>query len=177
MATNVEIKATVQDFAAVKSKAENLCGGPGEVINQEDTFFFAPKGRLKLRIIAGKDGRSRKGQLIHYHRTDAAGPKRSDYIIFETGEPDILKEVLGGALGLRGVVRKQRRLYWVGQTRIHLDQVEGLGSFLELEVVLRPDQPADEGEAIAIDLMYQLGIDQGSLIENAYIDLLEERGH
>ena len=175
MAANVEIKATVQDFAAVKARAELLSGGPAELIKQEDTFFFTPRGRLKLRIIGEKDGNPRKGQLIHYHRADAAGPKRSDYFIFETGEPEILKDVLGGSLGFRGIVSKQRWLYWVGQTRIHLDQVDGLGSFLELEVVLHPDQPTEEGGAIARDLMSQLGIDQASLIEGAYIDLLEEQ--
>ena len=71
-----------------------------------------------------------------------------------------------------GVVRKRRWLYMVGQTRVHLDRVEGLGEFVELEVVLRPDQAEGEGVAIAQDLMARLGIAEGQLVEMAYIDLM-----
>ena len=80
---------------------------------------------------------------------NTAGPKRSDYLIVETSDPSTLKATLTAALGVRGVVRKTRRLYLVGQTRVHLDEVEGLGQFMELEVVLRPEQSNAEGQAIA----------------------------
>ena len=75
---------------------------------------------------------------------------------------------------MRGVVRKTRYLYLAGQTRIHLDDVEGLGQFMELEVVLRPDQTDAEGQAIAEDLMARLGIRKEDLLEGAYMDLLEK---
>jgi predicted adenylyl cyclase CyaB len=74
---------------------------------------------------------------------------------------------------VRGVVRKRRYLYLVGQTRVHLDEVEGLGEFMELEVVLRPEQSDAEGQAIARDLMTRLGIREEDLLEGAYMDLLE----
>ncbi|MFN2187221.1 MAG: CYTH domain-containing protein, partial [Candidatus Promineifilaceae bacterium] len=80
---------------------------------------------------------------------------------------------LESALGIRGIVRKRRWLYWVGNTRLHLDIVEGLGAFVELEVVLSTGQRIEEGEAIATSLMERLGISKGDLIEGAYIDLLE----
>jgi predicted adenylyl cyclase CyaB len=71
------------------------------------------------------------------------------------------------------VVRKKRHLYLVGQTRVHLDEVEGLGEFMELEVVLRPGQSDSEGQSITQDLMILLGVRQEDLLEGAYMDLLE----
>jgi predicted adenylyl cyclase CyaB len=113
--------------------------------------------------------------LIYYDRPDQQGPKRSNYHVFETNDPDSLKTTLSMALGIRGVVRKERLLYLVGQTRVHLDCVSGLGNFVELEVVLRPDQSDDEGQRIAGDLMVKLDICEEDLIEGAYIDLLQEK--
>ena len=82
--------------------------------------------------------------------------------------------ILSEAYGIRGVISKVRYLYMVGQTRIHLDDVKGLGKFMELEVVLRPDQTDADGQAIAEDLMYKLGIQECDLIETAYMDMLEK---
>lgn len=76
---------------------------------------------------------------------------------------------------MRGVVRKVRRLYLAGQTRIHLDDVEGLGHFMELEVVLRPGQSEAEGQTIAKTLMEKLGVIESDLLECAYMDLLESQ--
>ena len=70
-------------------------------------------------------------------------------------------------------VKKTRWLYMVGQTRVHCDTVEGLGDFMELEVVLEDDQSVEDGQKIADDLMSQLGIDQTKLIKCAYMDLLD----
>ena len=91
-----------------------------------------------------------------------------------TADPEGLREVLSAALGIRGVVRKRRSVYLVGQTRVHLDQVEGLGDFVELEVVLQPQQNSSDGVTIARELMRKLGISTSQLVEKAYIDLLEE---
>ena len=77
------------------------------------------------------------------------------------------------ALGIRAVVKKTRHLYISGQTRIHLDDVEGLGHFMELEVVLTPGQSEAEAQAIAEEMMHTLGIRKETLIEGAYVDLLE----
>ena len=83
--------------------------------------------------------------------------------------------MLAASLGVRGVVRKQRLLYLVGNTRIHLDQVEGLGDFLEFEVVLSENDTLEQGQSIATELMTKLGIEAADLIEGAYIDLLATR--
>lgn len=168
MATNIEIKARVDDFDALKARAEALSDQPLRIISQEDTFFNTEKGRLKLRVLAPD-----LGQLIYYERPNQDGPKRSDYYLSETHDPANLKSTLSMALGVRGVVRKTRYLYMVGQTRIHVDNVEGLGHFMELEVVMREEQDDAEGQAIAEDLMRRLGVREDALIEGAYMDLIE----
>jgi predicted adenylyl cyclase CyaB len=170
MPTNIEIKARVRDFPELKRRAESLSDSPLEVIPQEDTFFITPQGRLKLRVLAAD-----RAQLVYYERADQDGPKRSDYFIFNTDDPENLKTALKFALGIRGFVKKTRYLYMVGQTRVHLDDVEGLGQFMELEVVLRDGQSEVEGQAIADDLMKKLGIESSDLLEGAYMDLIEGR--
>jgi predicted adenylyl cyclase CyaB len=169
MPANIEIKARVHDFVALQHKVEHLSDAPCQVIPQEDTFFNCPHGRIKLRELSPQ-----YGQLVYYLRKDAAGPKHSDYKIFETDNPTELKLILAQAYGMRGVVSKVRYLYMVGQTRIHLDDVLGLGKFIELEVVLRPDQTDEQGQAIALDLMRKLSIQETDLIEGAYLDLIEK---
>ncbi len=167
MPTNVEIKARVADLAPIRAAIEPLADGPAQVLDQEDIFFAAPDGRLKLRTFA--DG---NGELIHYHRRDIAGPKISHHSIAPSTDPEALRAILSSALGVLGVVRKRRWLYMVGQTRVHLDRVEGLGDFVELEVVLRHGQAEEEGIVIAGGLMARLGIAEGQLVEMAYIDLM-----
>jgi predicted adenylyl cyclase CyaB len=168
MPANIEIKGRTPHFEALRRRAEALSDTPVEVIPQEDIFFHTGRGRLKLRILGPEHA-----QLIFYARPDASGPKRSDYHVFETGNPEHLKTILSLALGVRGVVKKIRLLYLVGQIRIHLDDIEGLGHFVELEVVMREGQSDSEGRSIAEDLMQKLGIVPEDLLEGAYMDLLE----
>ncbi len=170
MPSNIEIKAYARDFGEIRRRAGALSDKPAEILPQEDTFFNTPEGRLKLRVLS-----TNSGQLIYYTRPDQEGPKRSDYHISLTTDPENLKRVLGLAYGIRGVVRKTRYLYMVGQTRVHLDNVEGLGQFMELEVVLREGQSDAEGQAIAEKLMASLGVEKSDLVEGAYMDLLEAR--
>lgn len=169
MPVNIEIKARLPDVTATKERVEKISDAPCQVIPQHDTFFNCPGGRLKLRELNPQNG-----HLVYYIRQDLAGPKHSDYKIFETADPAGLKLILSEAYGVRGEVSKVRRVYMLGQTRIHLDDVSGLGNFIELEVVLQPGQTDAEGQAIAMDLMHQLGIREADLIETAYMDMLEQ---
>jgi len=166
--SNIEIKARTRNFEEVRHRAEGMSDTPVEVISQEDIFFYTPQGRLKLRVLSHD-----RGQLIYYTRPDQEGPKRSDYYLSHTAAPDSLRRVLELAYGIRGVVRKTRYLYLVGQTRVHLDDVQGLGHFMELEVVMQEGQSDAEGQAIAEGLMASLGVERNDLLEGAYIDLLE----
>ncbi len=168
MPANVEIKARIDSVEALLPLDRALSDGdPPQLNHQDDTFFDAPHGRLKLRVFG--DG---SGELIHYHRGDEDGPKRSDYVLAPAPEPESLRAALALAMGLLGRVRKERILLLVGPTRIHLDRVEGLGDFLELEVMLQGDQTEAEGTAIAHDLMARLQIAPNQLVSGAYLDLL-----
>ncbi len=91
-----------------------------------------------------------------------------------TDRPRRLDSALSGALGERGRVIKTRRLFMVGRTRIHLDDVEGLGCFMELEVVLDDGEDPAAGDAEAARLMTRLDVRPDDLVEGAYIDLLED---
>jgi predicted adenylyl cyclase CyaB len=171
MGRNVEIKARSRDFQKQRLQAEALSTKPAEHLTQEDTFFTVPAGRLKLRIF--EDG---SGELIQYNRDDSAGPKESRYVFFRTQDAEALKTVLAKALGVQAVVRKKRAVYFCRQTRIHLDQVDGLGAFVELEVVLEAGQDIQYGTAVAQDLMRKLGIAKGDLVPWAYVDLISGAG-
>ncbi|WP_447771090.1 class IV adenylate cyclase [Variovorax boronicumulans] len=169
MARNVEIKARIDSVDRIAAIAATLADqGPTEIA-QDDTFFRCEKStdRLKLRTFAPD-----RGELIFYRRVDSSGPKESFYLITPTTTPDALRESLTLAWGQAGRVRKQRRLFLVGRTRVHLDRVEGLGEFLELEVVLQEGEPADAGVAEAHALMARLGVAENQLVQGAYVDLL-----
>ena len=170
MGRNIEIKARVGDLEQMRARVERICDGPGEEIGQEDIFFYSNQGRLKLRFLG-----SGRGQLIYYERGDVLGPRVSNYFIYETADPVGLREVIGQAAGVRGIVRKRRWLYWRGNVRIHIDQVDGLGSFLELEVVLGEQEDRKSGLVSAAEIMDMLKINTVDLIERAYIDLIDER--
>lgn len=171
MARNIEIKARIDDFSALYEKIALLSDGLPDIIEQDDTFFVCPHGRLKLRTLAPD-----RGELIFYQRPDKAGPKTSFYTLSETHDPDSLRETLTLAYGAAGRVIKQRTLFMTGQTRLHLDRVKGLGDYLEFEVVLADDETQEQGIAIAEDLLERLGIDRQELVDQAYVDLLNAKG-
>ena len=167
MARNIEVKARIDCIESVIALAKAIASsGPTEII-QDDTFFMCPNGRLKLRIFSEHDG-----QLIFYQRADSAAPKESNYVISPTGYPCTLLQTLEQALGVSGRVRKHRTLFWAGRTRIHLDRVEGLGSFIELEVVLDDGESNDIGVSVALDLLAKLAISPQQLVVGAYVDLI-----
>ena len=169
MPSNMEIKAKVNDPAPLMDVAAAIAD-ENQVIRQKDTFFPTKRGRLKLRELSAD-----KGELIYYERPDAPGPKESRYHISETRDPRGLCITLAAALGTAGVVRKVRHVFIAGQTRIHIDEVDGLGHFVELEVVLQHGQKPADSVKVAEDFMKRLGIRKENLIEKAYVDLLREQ--
>jgi predicted adenylyl cyclase CyaB len=169
MPSNVEIKARIADLPKVAALVATMSDKPPKTLQQRDTFFRCSTGRLKLRELE-----TGEGELIFYDRADVTGAKQSDYEITPVADAVTLKSVLRQALGETVVVEKTRVLSLVGQTRVHLDTVVGLGTFLELEVVLRPDQSPAEGHKIAEGLMSRLGIRESDLLATAYADMLKE---
>jgi adenylate cyclase class IV len=195
MLRNVELKARLEDLDAARALARQVATEPLGTQQQVDTYFHCPQGRLKLRQIDG-----RLGQLVWYARPDQPGPKASDYLVVPVSEPEKLKAALAAALGVLCVVRKRREIFLYHNVRIHLDEVEGLGSFLEFEAVLGSyggpsGQPAamlstpsfgvaegtsgpevDEatGRGQLDELARQFGLDQGDLLCGSYADMIPQ---
>jgi predicted adenylyl cyclase CyaB len=167
MPTNIEIKAVLTNRRAAEAAAARLSDVGPEKILQEDFFFRCERARLKLRIFAPD-----RGELIRYERANVAELRGSHYLIARTPDPQTLLDILTATLGKIGVVKKTRTLYLIGQTRVHLDEVQELGEFVELEVVLRPGQSEVEGRNIATALLSEFGIGEEHLIAEAYVDLL-----
>lgn len=169
MAQNIEIKARIHNIETLTELVAQFADqGPFEIV-QDDTFFNCENGRLKLRLISNTEGK-----LIFYRRQDQPGPKESFYLISPTSSPVTLREALTLAYGQTGRVHKVRTLFLVGRTRVHLDKVERLGHFLELEVILEEGESPEAGMDEANLLMDTLGIDRSQLIDGAYVDLLAE---
>jgi len=168
MSRNIELKARVAGLAAVRARLGAMPRLGEHFLIQTDTFFFVKRGRLKLRQL--DDG---TGELIFYERPDQAEAKLSRYERMPCEDPRVVLRTLSIALGVRGVVRKRRHVILVGNTRVHLDEVDRLGSFVELEVVLGRHESISSGNKTAADLFHALGIPASDLVSCAYIDLLE----
>ena len=171
MPRNIEIKARITSVEALSPTVAALATeGPIEIA-QDDTFFRCASGRLKLRTFSAT-----AGELIFYRRANQQGPKESFYVRTPTPSPASLREALTLAYGQDGRVVKHRTLYLVGRTRVHLDRVEGLGHFLELEVVLNEVESVEAGILEAHALMALLGVQPSALVDTAYVDLLAKNG-
>jgi len=187
---NIEFKVRVKDFARVRAVLRQRQAQPAGVLEQIDTYFAAPQGRLKLREIRRRAAAGMPAahsvQLIFYQRANAAAVKRSDYHIAALPHGDALREVLGQALGERQVIKKSRELYLLpyGGTiakenethiRIHLDEVEELGSFIEVEALADDHITPVRAEQEARTLLAQFGIAHADLVAGSYADLLAEK--
>lgn len=168
MPTNIEIKARVASLETLLPLVASMADAGPEHVDQDDTFFVCPNGRLKLRVLDDVHG-----VLIFYRRADQQGPKSSFYVHSETADPDGLRSVLALAHGEAGRVRKHRMVFQIGHARVHLDRVEGLGEFLELEVTVGDKMEPEAAISEAHRLVAALGIDDGALVKGAYLDLLE----
>ena len=164
---NVELKATDPDPERSLAVCLELGAEDRGVLAQRDTYFRVLTGRLKLREEAPGGA-----TLIQYHRADAAEARESRYRIAPVEDGGALCEALDAALGTLVVVEKQRRLLlWEG-VRIHLDRVEGLGSFLELEGVAPAGSDLEPERARVARLGEALGLDEGRILSDSYSDRL-----
>lgn len=158
----------MDDLGPVRVAARAAGARARGVIRQTDTYFrTAPGIRLKLR-----EQRPGPAELVAYARPDRAGLRKSTYRRWPVRAAPGLAAVLGLALGVRARIRKRRHLYLVGRTRLHLDAVETLGRFVELEVVLAPGERAARGRREAEILLRRLGIAAAARIAGSYADLV-----
>nr|XP_002127902.1 uncharacterized protein LOC100182215 [Ciona intestinalis] len=173
MPRNVEIKAKIDNFDNFIQRVTSLSGDNGSVLEQQDFFYNCATGRLKLRSCT-ENGVNRS-QLIFYTRPDSNGPKLSSFIVTPVQELKTMDDILTSTMGRKGIVTKQRTLFMIGQTRVHVDKVERLGNYMELEVMLRVDQSPEDGAKVANDLMRKLEISESQLVVGAYMDLINAR--
>ena len=164
---NIELKARYGDFDRARQCVQQEGGRKIGTMHQRDVYFYVPRGRLKLRIIDGAEG-----QLIFYHREDQVGPRRSDFDIAPCDNPAQLERVLGVALGVRLTVVKQRELHLIDNVRVHLDEVEGLGRFLEFEAVLDAQRDTAAEQRKLQRYLELFGIAETDLVPVSYADLL-----
>lgn len=163
---NIEIKARTAGIAPLRkilSQEGALFRGTD---HQTDTYFNVPKGRLKLR-----EGNI-ENNLIHYSRTDQSGPKLSRVALFPvTKEASSLRAILDKSCGVLIEVRKSREIYYIGNIKFHLDQVDGLGEFVEIEV---SGMPGEEETLMNSCKQYMslLGITHENLVKESYSDML-----
>jgi len=164
----LEYKARIEDAKALMATARALGFDHWGDLRQTDTYFATPKGRLKLRETAGF-----QAELIFYERDEEGADRASDYEVAHSNEPAALRGLLAASLGVLVTVRKRRTLLVLDGTRVHLDNVEGLGAFMEIEVRVQDgDDPARE----RLDwLRSELGLGWDECIRASYLDLTIER--
>lgn len=167
--SNIELKARVADLAEAEARCVGLGAERRGVLAQRDTYFKVPHGRLKLREQEGETA-----QLIFYLRTDIAGARESHFTIVEVSDAGAMLTMLGEALGPRGRVEKQRTLYMWHGARIHLDAVEGLGEFVEIEAPLRSSSDAAHAHEQVSELRAALDIPDADLVVTSYGEMADE---
>lgn len=165
---NIEIKLRCPDLDPVRCRLRELDAATYVwTRRQVDTYFRVPTGRLKLR----QEGDGPGGTLIAYHRAEEAASRNSDYQLLSVSDAAGAREMLAGTLGVLVVVDKRRELYLTGATRVHLDEVAGLGSFVELETVIE-DQPVDVARDEHRQVLVRLGLSGYDVVSVSYSDLM-----
>jgi len=176
MPSNVEVKARVRNLSDLLARIEAVVTTAPRVIEQRDTFFVCPNGRVKLREFGtNEEHAGAVAELIWYARDDVTGSKLSQFKRASVDTDAVqLRDVLSTAYGVVGSVVKRRLLYMheSTHTRVHVDQVEGLGTFIELEVQVQPGQSLEDAHAIAARLTNDFGIEPADHIAGAYMDML-----
>ncbi|RLE80467.1 MAG: class IV adenylate cyclase [Thermoprotei archaeon] len=163
----VEIKARYKDLDYVRRRLKELNAKHVGVFHQVDTYFLIGDKRLKLREVEGQS----YAQLVYYLREDIKGPKVSNVMLVRVLDSDTLKRVLEDILGIKVVVDKIREIYLYKGVQVHLDQVKGLGTFIEFEMNIE-NRKVDEGKQFLKELMRELGVKESDLIERSYSDLM-----
>jgi adenylate cyclase, class 2 len=166
---NIEIKARCPDPGFVREwlllQNANFIGTD----HQTDTYFNVTTGRLKLR-----EGNI-ENNLIYYNRSDQPGPKKSDFQLVKIGNPAELKEVLARSCGIKMIVKKKREIYYIENVKFHIDLLEGLGSFIEIEAGnILADKSEHELLGQCNFYLKEFGIKERDLIADSYSDMLSQ---
>lgn len=167
---SIEIKARIDNHDSIRAFLKRRHADYRGMDHQVDTYFAVRQGRLKIR-----EG-TIENSLVHYNRQEIKGPKRCEYSIihYKPGDPVLhqLKEILMSAVGILVVVNKQREIYFLDTIKVHLDTVEGLGTFFEIEV--GKSELSDESGQYeqCRELLKQLNISEEHLVTGSYSDMM-----
>ena len=164
---NIEIKAKCNDSSFIRNYLQQHNAVFKGVDEQTDTYFNVQHGRLKLR-----EGNI-ENNLIFYEREDQAGPKSSNFHLIKVDDAKGLKEVLKRSIGIKAEVKKKREIYYIDNVKFHIDEVPGLGSFVEIEAGnVLADLPKEKLQEQCDFYMNEFGINKEELIAESYCDML-----
>lgn len=163
---NLELKSKYVNIEKLRQLMFELGAEYKKTMHQIDTYFVVPKGRLKLREIDGEES-----QLVYYERADESTSRYSNYSIVEITDVLGFKQMMTNALGVKAIVDKVRELWMYGNTRIHIDDVNSLGHFVELETVIT-NQTDTEAQAEHHFVKHALKIDDTQIVPVSYSDLI-----
>jgi adenylate cyclase class 2 len=167
---NVEIKARCTDPGFIRNYLVASNAVFKGTDNQTDTYFNVARGRLKLR-----EGNI-ENNLIYYERTNQAGPKNSHFKLVKVEDASGLKETLSQSIGIKVVVEKKREIWYIGNVKFHIDEVPGLGSFVEIEAGnILADLPAQQLKEQCEFYLKEFRIGEEALVEVSYSDMLLEK--
>jgi len=164
MPVNLELKAKCRSLSRAKRICREIGARRAGLLRQRDTYYDVRSGRLKLREINGKSF-----ELIYYLRGNEKGSRYSKYYVLPLRERRVVNRLLESACGVRAVVRKKRELYLFENSRIHLDVVDGLGSFIEFEVLVTKGKR--QAQVLMAFLRKRFDIDLSDVFAGSYSDL------
>ncbi|PXX99141.1 adenylate cyclase [Marinifilum breve] len=169
MPVTIEIKAYCKNQDRVREILKSNNADFKGVDHQIDTYFHAKSGRLKLR-----EGKI-ENNLIHYFREDTKTSRESKVNLYQTKADSTLKEILEKAMGSRCVVDKKREIYFIDNVKFHVDDVKGLGKFVEIEAIdMDRSIPKEKLQEQCNFYIKLLEINAKDLISQSYSDLLEQ---
>lgn len=162
----IEIKARCKNSEKVRRFLKENNADYKGLDHQTDSYFNVPEGRLKIR-----EGNI-ENNLIHYHRPDIEGPKNSLVTLYKSNPESTLKEVLTRALGIRVIVKKKREIYFIDNVKFHIDEVDSLGSFIEIEAIGTQKDSTEQLRNQCNQYMKLLEVKNSDLVTNSYSDLI-----
>lgn len=166
MPTNLEIKLKLNSFHEKLQLLKKIGAKQTQILNQKDIYYAVPKGLLKLRT------ENKKSTLIFYNREEKRKRRWSEFYLLKIDDKNS-SSFLKKLFAVEAVVQKKRKLFLFYNTRIHLDNVKGLGKFLELETLVVNDKP--DAEMRFKEIIYFLKLDQSKQIRKSYRDLIIEK--
>ncbi len=169
MPKNLELKARISLLSEAIHTARSLHFKSKGILHQRDIYYCVSHGRLKLRI-----NNAHKAEMIYYNRPNRKGCRYSDYYIFPVSNSKLTSELCTAAFGKKITVDKRRQLFLYKNARIHIDDVHGLGAFIEFEVLVKYGKP--QAQALMKFLSEHFKIKHSDTMAISYSDLLIRAG-